>query len=44
MSERKGVVLKIHTRCTELKPKFGAMIGGILEAYSAQYKKKKRIC
>ena len=41
ISERKGVELKNHTRCAELKPKFGTMINGIIEAYSAQNKKKK---
>ncbi len=41
ISERKGVELQNHTRCAELKPRFGAMIGGIIDAYVAQNKKKK---
>lgn len=32
-SERKGVELQNHTRCAELKGKFGTMIEAILQAY-----------
>lgn len=35
-SERSGVELKNHTRCAELREKFGPMIGAILEAYKEQ--------
>ena len=41
-SERKGVELINTTRCSELKERFGAMIGGIIEAYAAQQKPKKK--
>ena len=35
-SERKGVELHNHTRCAELKDRFGEMIGAIVGAYKAQ--------
>lgn len=35
-SERKGVELQNRTRCAELKPRFGTMIGEIMAAYKAQ--------
>ena len=41
-SERKGVELHNRTRCTELKERFGEMVGAIINAYVAQQKPKKR--
>ena len=35
-SERRGVELHNHTRCAELKQKFGAMMSAIVEAFYAQ--------
>lgn len=35
-SERMGVELKNHTRCAELKEKFGPMVGEIIKAYQNQ--------
>jgi DNA-binding transcriptional ArsR family regulator len=39
-SERKGVEMHNTTRCEELQERFGAMVGGILEAYRRQAGKK----
>jgi DNA-binding transcriptional ArsR family regulator len=36
-SVRKGVELQNSSRCAEIKDRFGAMVGEILEAYQAQY-------
>jgi DNA-binding transcriptional ArsR family regulator len=41
-SERKGVELHNTTRCAELREKFGAMVGGILEAYGRQETARRR--
>ncbi|MBV8061868.1 MAG: helix-turn-helix transcriptional regulator [Alphaproteobacteria bacterium] len=41
-SERKGVELVNVTRCAELKQRFGPMVQGIVEAYAAQQKAKKK--
>jgi hypothetical protein len=35
-SHRKGVELHNHTRCAELKERFGEMMGAIIKAYLAQ--------
>ena len=35
-SERKGVEMHNTTRCQELAPRFGAMLGAITDAYRAQ--------
>jgi len=35
-SERKGVELKNHTRCGELKEKFGPLITAIIDAYKKE--------
>jgi len=35
-SERRGVEVHNHTRCAELREKFGPMIGAIIQAYAAQ--------
>jgi DNA-binding transcriptional ArsR family regulator len=37
-SERKGVELRNHTRCAELKRTFGPMINAILQAYQHEAK------
>jgi DNA-binding transcriptional ArsR family regulator len=37
-SERKGVELRNHTRCDELRDRFGAMINPILQAYEDEAK------
>jgi DNA-binding transcriptional ArsR family regulator len=42
VSERKGVELHNRTRCADLKPRFGEMLGAITCAYSAQHKKPKK--
>lgn len=36
-SERKGVEMHNTTRCEELKPRFGTMIGAIMAAYKEQF-------
>jgi DNA-binding transcriptional ArsR family regulator len=41
-SERKGVELQNHTRCAELKPKFGELVGSIVKAFNEQEKIKKK--
>ena len=41
-SERKGVELINSTRCAELKPRFGEMIGAIIQSYAQQQKTKKK--
>ena len=38
-SERKGVEMHNTTRCKELQPRFGAMLGAIIDAYKVQGKK-----
>lgn len=40
-SERRGVELHNRTRCSELKDRYGEMIGAIIQAHSAERKKKK---
>lgn len=35
-SERKGVEVLNHTRCAEIKPRFGELIGSIIKAYAEQ--------
>jgi DNA-binding transcriptional ArsR family regulator len=40
-SERKGVEMHNTTRCQELKPRFGAMIGAIMEAYREEFENKR---
>lgn len=37
-SERRGVELQNRTRCVEFKPKFGGLVGEILEAYKRERK------
>ena len=39
-SERKGVEMHNTPRCEELKPKFGALIRAVLDAYSEEFAKK----
>ncbi len=41
ISERKGVELQNHTRCAELKERFGDMISAIIKAFIAQEQPKK---
>jgi DNA-binding transcriptional ArsR family regulator len=42
MSQRKGVELHNHTRCAELKERFGDMVGSIVSAYATQQKRRKK--
>lgn len=42
-SERKGVELQNHTRCSELKEKFGNMISSIVKAYTEQKKNRNKV-
>ena len=38
-SERKGVEMHNSTRCAELREKYGALVGGIVAGYAAQWGK-----
>jgi hypothetical protein len=42
-SERKGVELHNTSRCEELAKRFGEMVGGIIEAYSEQNKRRGKL-